>query len=427
MLFKKRKKEELQSAPLNYWEEQSYMIIIPKDENADLFTGLFERVAAITGVTIIDKKKLEAKKPGCIKLKYEDEEYEIGFYPSSFVANQYLFKTGYHFTDEEMEQLLHERPTLTIFMTFGNDSKKSYHLQLKIAHAIVPEMLAIYDESSERMISAKWVELTSSSNVVPSSNDLYLVQAVTDPNGEVWLHTHGLCRCGLTELEILKSNRQNYQNHYNLLSTYASFLLDKRADFNCYDQSAYIGMLSNRMPIVVTCLPWTKALSRYPKLTIGGVEDRKEGHNSQTSVIFAYQSEKDEREKKLSDISIYDDYWDDNSIFFISKEETARMKALAIERFSFVKEQFLDKQNKVLLKIGLLTSSNQEDSLEHIWFELIDIKDDVLKVKLTQEPYDVPNAHKNDVMTFKIEDITDWIIYTREYSVTPSNAYLLIS
>ena len=68
---------------------------------------------------------------------------------------------------------------------------------------------------------------------------------MTDEGGEVWLHTHGLNRCGLYELEILKSDKENYNNHYYLISTLASHLLDKDDRTPEPGAGVYIGMLND--------------------------------------------------------------------------------------------------------------------------------------------------------------------------------------
>lgn len=421
------KKKNLEEAPLGYWEEKSYMMVIPSNELRNPLVGLFERVADIEGLKILEQKELSDEAPGYIKVSYEKEEYEIGFYPTGFNLQECYLTNNYYFAKEELEQLRNTHRALTLFMDFKSDPKKSYHLQLKIAEAIIPDMLALLDESAERLIPYKWVEMTINTKIVPSANDLFVVQAVLGKNDEVWLHTHGLCRCGLTELEIFEANKENYNSYYALISTFASYLIDKIGEnFNPREDSAYIGALIDGTPVVVTSLSWTKALDYYPKLNLGGLKDRKNSHNTYSSVIFVYQSEEDEKNKKLSKVTVYDKLWQDNPIFFISNEETNRMKALAIERFSFVKEQFKNKDNKIIIKVGMKTADLENpDSLEHIWFELLEIKGSKFKAKLTQEPYNIPDIKVGDEVWFKESEITDWIIYMKDYAINPSTVYLI--
>lgn len=420
------KKKNLEEKPLGYWEEKSYMVIIPQNELRNPLVGLFDRVADIEGVKILEQRELTNEEPGYIKVSYEKEEYEIGFFPGGFNLQECYLNNNYRFEKQEIEKLRNTHRALTIYMDFKKDVKKSYHLQLKIAEAIIPDMLALLDESAEKILPYKWVEMMVNSKVLPSANDLFVVQAVLGKNDEVWLHTHGLCRCGLTELEIFEAKKDNYNGYYALITTFASYLIDKKDEFNPRNDSAYIGVLSNGEPVVATSLSWTKALSYYPKLKLGNLKDRKNGHNTFSSVIFLYTCEEDEKEHKLSKVSVYDKLWVDNPIFFISNEETNRMKALAIEKFNYVKEQFKNKDNKIIIKIGMKTADLENpDSLEHIWFELLEIKGDKFRAKLTQEPYNIPDIKVGDELWFSKKDITDWIIYTKDFAVNPSSVYLL--
>ncbi len=412
--------EELKEKPLEYWEEESYMLVVPEEATLDLLDSIIDRVSNMEKIKVINSQDLTDSEPGKIKLIYEEEEYEVKFYPSSFSVPEYYLNKSYYFKEEEKEKLRNANAALTIFMKFNKDAKKSYHLELKLALAMIPNLIGILDESAEKMLPAAWVRMTANSKVLPGANDLFNVQAVTGDNGEVWLHTHGLCRCGLTELEILKSNKDNYQNHYYLISTLASYLIDKNEDFNGV---AYIGVLSNQQPVVATYLSWTEGIKEYSDLDLGGVLDRQDGHNTKTSVIFLYKNEEDEKNKKLTKVSEFDELWKDNPIFFISNEETARMKELAMERFHFVKEEGVKEGNKAIIKIGL---SVDEETKEHIWFELLEIEGDKFKAKLTQEPYKVENMHEGDIGWYTVLDVTDWVIYTPEFSVTPGTAYLLV-
>lgn len=420
MFFNKNKMDNLKEEPLGYWEKESYMIAVPEEPIREMLESVTERIADIEGIKIIEKNILTENEPGTIKLSYDNKEYVIGYYPSNFSVPELYLRQRYYFSENDIKKLRNAKTALTIFMKFSEDSKKSYYLQLKIALAMVPNMIGIMDESAEKMMPSSWVKMAINSKVLPSANDLFTVQAVSNDKGEVWLHTHGLCRCGLTELEILQSDKENYNNHYNLITTFASYLIDKKEE---YKNSAYIGILSNRQPVVVTYVSWTNGLKNYKNLTLGNIDERKNGHNSKTSIIFIYKSEEDENQGKLTKVSELNNLWGDNPIFFISNEETARMKELAMERFNIVIEEANKKENNIIIKIGL--SIDEEDDYEHIWFELVEFEGDKFKAKLLQEPYNVKNLHTGDERWFTINDVTDWIIYTNDFTITPGNIYIL--
>lgn len=419
-MFKKIKEQ-----PLNYWEEKSYMMAVIRDEHKNYIETSFEKISNIKNLKIKDKNYNVQKNYYEMTIEYEKEDYQIGFYEGEISVPEYYLNGGYYFSKDDKEIILKAKKSLTLFMKFNSDHRKSYQLQLKLITAIVDDLVAVLDESAEKILPEKWVKLTAVSSVLPNPKSLFTVQAISGKDNEVWLHTHGLARCGVTELEILNSDKDNYSNHYNLLSTYALYLLDKKNENFDLESGAYIGCLINGEPVVATSRSWPIGIKEYKHLKLGNLKDRKTGHNTKSSIIFLYQSEDDEKKKKVRKVSIYDKIWGDNPIFFISDEETLRMKALAIEKFDYVKDAFNNKENHILLKIGL--PLEEKGKFEHIWFELLEFKKDKFKAKLTQEPYNVDDIHTGDERWYTKEDITDWIIYTKNFSVNPDNVYLLES
>lgn len=45
--------------------------------------------------------------------------------------------------------------------------------------------------------------------------------------------------------------------------------------------------------------------------------------------------------------------------------------------------------------------------------------------ELTQEPYYVNNLKPGDVREYSFDDITDWIIFTKDERITPDDVYLI--
>lgn len=420
-MFFKRKEPKYTEAPLGYWEEKSYMLVIPANEEEDILKDSIDHIASIKGVEVKDNHYSVDENVIYVNLTYNNEEYEVGMYYGNISVPEFYLNKNFLFTEQEKEAVLRARRALTIFMKFSNDVKRSFHLQLKIAVSIVPNLIGMLDESAENMLPPKWVNMCVKSKVLPSIKDLFTIQAVYGDDKKVWLHTHGCARCGVTELEILESDKENFQKHYNLINTYAMYLIDKKDEFDAHYNGAYIGRLINGLPVVATCVSWTEGILKYKKLKLGNIEDRKDGHNSKTSIVFLYTSEEDEKNRKLNPVSIYDKFWGDNPIFFISNEETNRMKELAIERFQYVKDNF--EGNTILVKIGL--PLKEPDKYEHIWFEIKEIKGNKFKAVLTQEPYDIADIHKGYEAWYTKDDITDWIIYTPTLAISPSTAYLL--
>ena len=428
---KKDNKQKLTEQPLNYWEEQSFLIAVPYNSSANIPDGIFDRAAAVKDVTLKKQAWNEEEGLGSIIVGYQGEEYAIGFHYGDFSAPDMRGMQMQRLSQSEIEAVQRAEKALTVFMEFKGDPKVCYQLQLKMIAAMVSDFAAVMDESAEQLLSSRWVRMTVDSSVVPSAEALYSVQAVSAENGEVWLHTHGLCRCGLTELEILDSDTENYQNHYNIINNLASRLIDKKDDIDLSkEEGIYIGKLNDGRQVVAVIVPWTEALGEYPDNILGGPSDREQGHNTKTSAIFLYKNQKAEDYHILSKVSIYNELWGENAMFFISNEETERMKTVARERFKYVKQASADSENTVIIKIGLEIDEKYKNEAgsgtkEHIWFELLGFEGDSFRAVLTQEPYWAENIHEGYEGTFTVNDVTDWIIFTPECRITPENAYIL--
>ncbi|WBB38538.1 DUF4026 domain-containing protein [Parvimonas micra] len=427
----------IKEAPLDYWEEFSYMLALTP-QNFSLTEEIFANIKAIDGIEIKEKIMPSEDLPGKLVISYEGTDFEVGFYIGDFYTEEMYQWQLQYFTEEEKEQILKANKALNVYMKFSGNPKKCYYLQLKLIYAMIPEMVALCDESAERMLNKKWVELAVKSNVLPAPISLYTVQAVYDEN-EVWLHTHGLCRCNLHEIEILGSNKDDSRTHYDLISNYACRLLDEKNPTledegnQNGEETIHLGVFYDDKPIVATSKKWINSLKYYPKDILGGIEDRKDSHNSKTNILFLYGSEEDFNKNYLRKPSEFTKKLENNPLYYISTEETARMSSLARERFSYVERMLKEKQNckdiGIIIKLGLETIDEEGNldskNREHIWFEALSMEGDSFKARLTQEPYNIPNLHEGDEGIYSIDYVSDWMIHTENGVISPETVYLL--
>lgn len=411
--------------PMTYWEEYSCMMgVLAKDDSftiKDFISNLegYEEIEVIEQTFSMEKRCFEAK------IRYADEDYEINFFEGGFKFIPNFILPAYLFSKTDIDALDEADRAINVFMKFPRSNpKKAYHLQIKLLVNLIPSLLAVMDESAEKLMPKEWAKMSAASQVDNAPEDLYTVQMIADKKYGIWLHTHGLCRCGISELEILKSSETTYRGHYNLLINYANYLIDK--DGYEYERvGSYIGLLNNRIPIVVTAIPWPEAIRAYKNLKIGNMEDRQNGHNTNSDVIFLYLSAEDEKNGNYTPVDAYDPNLDNNPLYFVSNEETKRMAALAQERFYLAKEYWQkDYKCQISVKIGVPIPG--EDNYEHIWFDLIEFEGDKLKVVLNQEPYEIENLKVGDIAWFTVSDITDWLLYSEKYHINPDGAYKLL-
>ena len=355
-----------------------------------------------------------------------------------------FYRTQHSFPDVVFEGLKMAEAALVTSMEFGEDPLASYHAQLKLLDAMLPDKLAVLDDSSEKILSPMWVSLAASSDIHPSPNYIFTVQAVgggEDQDGQVWLHTHGLARCGIPDLEIIDSRTGTYNDHYHIIASAASRLLE--SDAVKPKQPMFLGRLSEDVDLVITLVPWEEAVTHYKEDLLGGKADRKESHNGNTCCIFLYPDEEHFKRGEYRPVSIYDDLLADNPLYMLSNRETARMKALAAERLSYVKRAWEEGLGNasggaesgkgkadlvVLVKIGLQVDEkyrSEDNEKEHIWFQLTRLDEDGFEAQLTQEPYYIEGLHEGHIGRYTFDQITDWIIFAPEYRISPDDVYLM--
>lgn len=408
----------------------SEMLGVPRNQqDIDDIDKIIERVKSN------DEMKVLAKSTGektCVVVKYKEEEYNVEFYVTTFDTPE-LFTIN-HLLDEESIKILQEnRRGLCLRMTFGTTNIVSYHLQLKLLNIMVPDLVAVADFSCVKIYSGVWAKLAAQSEVPPSPLYLYTVQAVSGKKDKVWLHTHGLNRCGGVELEIVDSNKQNCNDHYNIIMALAGRIADKNEFIN-ESEPMYIAQVSRDIDLVATWVDWNRVMPNMDKKELGGLQDRDDGiHNGKTGIVYLYASEEDYNNEIYSPVSIYDKELADNPLIMYTNEETQRMKALAAERLYVLKDCVKNRGAEALIKVGLEPDEEykieyelDEGFDEHIWFELIELKENTFIAKLTQEPYYVNNLKAGDIREISYDDITDWTMLAEGQRVTPDTVYLVL-
>ena len=364
-----------------------------------------------------------------ISLNYEGTDYLVQLILEDVEVPE-LFRINHRFSQEDYEILTQSEIGITTAMKFSEDVMESYLVQLKVIYTLMPDLIGLIDYSAERIYSGVWATLAAQSKVPPSPNYLYSIQAVSNEEADcVWMHTHGLNRCGRIELELLDMDKENYQDYSALVQGFADRLLSKPVEEIAREGEAqFIAYTHNRESIVATWIPWESAVGYYDEEMLGGAKSHEE-HGWPSGVIYLYLNEEDYQNGKLVAPNALGDQLHDNIVVFFSDKETERMRALAQERFEYFRKYALNKDYHSIVKFGLSVDKEYEenscDGREHIWFEILEINGNKMKAKLTQEPYMIKNLKVHDILELDVEQMTDWLIYTPEFSVNPDEIYLL--
>lgn len=430
-LFDRKKKEPEQTdiLPGKIEKTPSIVAVVPKHsalpEKAE---DIADRLLSLDFIKVISKNVKDSGEVAFI-LEYMGEEYKFSIRIHTFELPE-LFTIGHDFTEEEITAMEGATHALYSRMVFGENNSRSYHLQIKLMCALVDDPAGISDISGERILSGRWAKLAARSDAYPAPTYLYCVQCISGDE-QVWLHTHGLNRCGGIELEILNSDKENFRHQAVVINALASRIITENGLADEYEP-----IFAVRTPdggqIVSTWVRWQTALKHLPRKVLGGAEERTDGHNENTGVLFVYPTPKHHENRKLAEVSIFNKQLANNPMMMISNEETERMKALAIERLEYLRQLFRDRDSygkfAALVKVGLEVDEQYRDGdmKEHIWFELKELHEDgSFSGELTQEPYYVEALKPGDIRRFTPEEITDWVVYTDVTMLNPDSVYRL--
>lgn len=412
-------------------QEDSYMIIIPENEEEIRDPHAFLENMKKKENIVIENAGFNEERGVEIDLKIDERSYRIWVMPTTIEIPEFV-RLGHTFTEEELQKIDGTKNGLGMTMIYEGDCRVCYYDQLRLIDAMIPDKLAVMDCPSEKLLSGRWVALAAQSKIPPAPRYLFTVQAISGEDDEIWLHTHGLKRCGMYELEILYSDKDFYNDHYHIIETFAYRMIESKEPIQPGD-AVFVAQLAQELYLVVTAVDWHEALKFYPDAELGTEEEREddEVHGEDTYVLMAYRGPDDEEKRIYTPVQEYNRYLTDNSMFLISTPETNRMRSLARERMDYMVKGFENKENTVLAKIGLITDEkywgNEDDETkkEHIWFEVKEVRGETLTAELTQEPYYVSNMKEGDVGTYSFDDVTDWLVFTKERRISPDDAYLL--
>lgn len=367
---------------------------------------------------------------------------------SEIDLQNYSFANGigkYEFDQAQLQTYYFDTSVL-----FSRSVFDSYLFQLKLLNTIVPEAYLGIDFSTTSVFSVSWMKMIVEANVPPEPSYLYSIKV--SYNGEnkdktYWYRTEGLLRCGCPELELINI-KQGEREMHDLLAVAAHLQIECRHKERYKFQVGYDGM-----GLYLSWVRWENALADFSPNIPGGLAFRQGEDNflaRPSGILYAVEDN-----NLLVSPEVYVPIIRKQPIFMITSAESARKKALAVNRWNvFVKafsqlprkseskkESFWSKLFKIrsvykkdalcwvfLVKLGFDTHNEKIGyRREHLWFEVLNIENGQLTGKLCNKPYGIKDLEVGDIKTYTIQEyFSDWKIYDpSDYEFTPDSAYIL--
>lgn len=280
-----------------------------------------------------------------------------------------------------------------------------------------PEVPAVLDANTRRW--HRW-PARGDEHVEPEPAVLWITHVVTRADGEdAWIHTHGLARCGLPDLEMLEVDGRLVDAGIALLDAIAGRLIEETPPPPGAPFAAGPGL-------EVTLQPWQDVVD-YVDEAPGGRGDRDEAHGGMRAVVCG-------REPQGAYRAIY--RWPREALqridagraaLFMSHHETEDRARRAQATWPRLAEAFAGlrpgRGARFLLKAGMAAG----DRREHLWFLVRRFERDRAEAALVNQPAVVADLKPGDVAWIERDAVSDWSVETPAGSFGPAEASDLAS
>ncbi len=306
---------------------------------------------------------------------------------------------------------------------------QSYHLQLQVAAACSSGLsVACYDENSTLLRSTLTLDQLAQCPVPPAPTELFQTH-VEVMGSRAWIHTHGLRRFDLPELELFRLRADDVQEGRTAIRWLSSYLLGEHLP-------SLGGIVEFGDGISTELRSLEQVFDRHPLIEASGPEDRDESHLGWRCVlldpeIWEMNAQSVEPRRLLSRLRR-------DPVFWLSQTESARRARLARERFALAAMAFFSQRYReidFLVKVAMpasldlerrdeiLRSADHDEraSCEHMWFEVKRIDRHIITGELTNSPIFASYLKKNETYKFNYKLVSHFEITIDGYTYSPEN------
>lgn len=271
-------------------------------------------------------------------------------------------------------------------------------------------------------------DLTQTPPATPPVEALWTVHAVArdmrSSESLWWLHTHGLWRCGLPELEMLEVPAAHQRDAARLLNEIAGYALD--SPLAAAGEPMEIGS-----DLHVTLHPWKSLMKQLAQDSLGGEADRKgedDPHGGVRAVICGPEPRGTFRKQWMWPQEAVAKLAGDEAVVYRSRQATQRAAAAAQAAWDELATAFASAPKAAaadsasssngepsfaaLVKAGFPADDGDPDHHEHLWFEIKRFDGGFAEAELVNQPLFIGSMSKGTMARIGREQVSDWIVFT---------------
>jgi len=293
----------------------------------------------------------------------------------------------------------------------------SFQEQLRFASEVaVPGLVALYDDNALVIRSGRAVEDLCRCTVPPRSSTLYAAHEVEGANGKWWLHTHGLLRVGLPDLDFVDLPADTLKDAHEFLHVVVDALLARvERDAN--------GIITIGDGLQLRLLTLDEAMPVVGQGAVGGPGDRQgemSDHAGDRLVIL----------DPVLDVPpiVQMRASGTDATLFKSLEETRRQQKLSQSRWGTFGQLYAmhRRTGQWRFNVKLAYRQRSRPFHEHLWFEVLGLKPDRIHGRLLNQPIDVPDLRIGQEIWQSLDRMTDWLIVAPDGLYDPEAASVLL-
>ncbi len=303
------------------------------------------------------------------------------------------------------------------------DPRQLWKVQLSVALALAEDAPFLYDDSAIRILSLPYAESLVETPSAPSAREMMSLHAVYDEDdgGRLWMHSHGLARAGVADVEMLQVLRHQ--------RTVASQLLGHVADRQMDDGLAAGKSFQVNPSIRLNLVELEEALDWMAPDALGSEWDRDEYHAPPRLLLTAPESTDRDgfsflpRRRNPFVLDALLASLERDELIYYTEAEVRRMAYLSRYRWPVFLSLWRQRRGRdwTFLVKAAFDAEEADAPVEHLWFEVVALEPEEMEGVLVNRPLRVADLRAGDRLTLSPEHVTDWSVATDDGAYTPGN------
>ena len=273
----------------------------------------------------------------------------------------------------------------------------------------------------------------SANGVEPPAEHLWSIHAVQQQQGSTdqpltWLHTHGLWRCGLPELEMLEVPAADASAAALLLNDIAELLLEQRPSQP--GEHYEIGA-----DLAVTFQPWEAVAAYLAEGVPGAMADRtgeeNQAHAGVRAVVCAEQPAGTYRKLWRWPEQVIRRLQGGDAALYMTQRASKRQAALARKHWPVLQQAFAAMragraEATFLVKAAFELPVDEQPHREHLWVQLDQLDQSGAEGTLVNQPIGDLSLARGDRVQVAAAQISDWQVQLSNGTFGPDAAAALL-